>query len=158
MTRLDRLHRRGRPSALGAALLVLVLVTPAAAVEAGRIKISRGTAWLERAGARLAATVGTVVQQDDVIVTGPDGAVGITMADDSRLSIGPDTTLAIARFAFNPTTHEGGQEIALRRGTLAVVSGKLAHQSPEAMKVRTPAAIIGVRGTEFVVRTGEVAR
>lgn len=158
MTRLDCLHRRGRPSALGAALLVLVMVTPAAAVEAGRIKISGGTAWLERAGARLAATVGTVVQQDDVIVTGPDGAVGITMADDSRLSIGPDTTLAIERFAFNPTTHEGGQDIALRRGTLAVVSGKLAHQSPEAMKVRTPAAIIGVRGTEFVVRTSEVAR
>jgi hypothetical protein len=36
------------------------------------------------------------------------------------------------------------------------VSGKLAKQSPEAMKVKTPAAILGVRGTEFLVRTGPV--
>jgi hypothetical protein len=158
MTRRDPLHRCGRSSALVTALLVLVLATPALAVDAGRIKISRGTAWVERAGARLPATVGTIVQQDDVIVTGADGAVGITLGDDSRLSIGPDTTLAIERFAFNPTTHEGSQELSLRRGTLAAVSGKLAHHSPEAMKVRTPAAILGVRGTEFVVRTGEVAR
>jgi hypothetical protein len=141
-----------------AALLMLVMVPAALAADAGRIKTSRGTAWVERAGARLPATVGTIVRQDDVIVTGGDGAVGITMADDSRLSIGPDTTLAIDRFAFNPTTHEGAQELSLRRGTLAAVSGKLAHQSTEAMKVRTPAAILGVRGTEFLVRTGEVVR
>jgi hypothetical protein len=157
MTRLEPLHRR-RSCAVVTALLVLVVVAPAAAVDAGRIKISRGTAWVERAGARLPANVGTVIQQDDVIVTGADGGVGITMADDSRLSIGPDTTLAIERFAFNPTTHEGGQELSLRRGTLAAVSGKLAHQSPEAMKVRTPTAILGVRGTEFVARTGEAPR
>jgi hypothetical protein len=43
----------------------------------------------------------------------------------------------------------------LKRGTLAVVSGKLAKQSPDAMKVRTPAAVLGVRGTEFLVRTGD---
>ena len=35
------------------------------------------------------------------------------------------------------------------------VSGKIAKQSAEAMKVRTPAAMLGVRGTEFVVRTGQ---
>ena len=44
--------------------------------------------------------------------------------------------------------------LAAKQGTLAVVSGKLAKQSPDAMKVKTPAAILGVRGTEFLVRTG----
>jgi hypothetical protein len=63
--------------------------------------------------------------------------------------------LAIDRFAFDPTTHQGGFESSLRAGTLAVVSGKLAKQSPDAMKVKTPAAVLGVRGTEFLVRTGE---
>ena len=53
------------------------------------------------------------------------------------------------------TTHQGSFESSLRKGTLAVVSGKLAKQSPEAMKVRTPAAVLGVRGTEFLVRTGD---
>ena len=41
------------------------------------------------------------------------------------------------------------------RGTLSVVSGKLAKRSPDAMTVRTPSTILGVRGTEFVVRAGE---
>ena len=65
------------------------------------------------------------------------------------------SVLAIDRFAFDSTTHQGSFESSLRKGTLAVVSGKLAKQSPEAMKVRTPAAVLGVRGTEFLVRTGD---
>jgi len=120
--------------------------------DAGVIKIVQGTAWVERAGARLRAAVGFRVRSADVIVTGRDGAVGITFADDSRLSIGPNSTLAIERFAFNTTTHDGTFETALRAGTMAAVSGKLTRQSPEAMKVRTPVSILGVRGTTFVVR------
>lgn len=142
-------------SAVLAVLLMLCTAGGSFAADAGRIKTSRGTAWLERAGVRLPASVGSPVRQDDVVVTGTDGAVGITFADDSRLSIGPDTTLAIERFTFNPTSHEGAHETSLRRGTLAAVSGKLARQSPDAMKVRTPAAVLGVRGTEFAVRTGD---
>lgn len=155
MTRHDPTRHAVCSLALVTALLALAVAGVSLAADAGRVKTSRGAAWIERAGARQPATVGTAVRQDDVIVTGADGAVGITFADDSRLSIGPDTTLAIERFAFNPTTHEGAHETSLRSGTLAAVSGKLAHQSPDAMKVRTPAAILGVRGTEFVVRTGE---
>lgn len=157
MRRRGPIHCGSRSLAL-VAVLLLATITPALAADAGRVKVSHGRAWIERAGARLPAVVGTPVHENDVIVTGADGAVGITFADDSRLSIGPDTTLAIDRFAFNPTTHEGAHETSLRRGTLAAVSGKLARQSPEAMKVRTPAAILGVRGTEFVVRTGEATR
>ncbi len=157
MPRCDPIHRGACSLAVAAALLLLAIVAPALAADAGRIKTSRGAAWVERAGARLPAAVGTPVRQGDVVVTGPDAAVGITFADDSRLSIGPDTTLAIDRFAFNPTTYEGAHETSLRRGTLAAVSGKLARQSPEAMKVRTPAAVLGVRGTEFVVRTGDAS-
>jgi len=86
---------------------------------------------------------------------GPDGSVGITFLDNSLLSAGPNSVLAVDRFAFDSTTHQGSFESSLRTGTLAVVSGKLAKQSPEAMKVKTPAAVLGVRGTEFLVRTGD---
>jgi len=89
------------------------------------------------------------------VVTGPDGSVGIAFADNSLLSVGPGSVLAIDRFAFDPTTHAGAFDSTLRKGTLSAVSGKIARQSPDAMKVRTPAAILGVRGTEFVVRTTE---
>ena len=48
----------------------------------------------------------------------------------------------------------GSKLYSLSEKTLSVVSGKLAKQSPDAMKVKTPAAVLGVRGTEFLVRTG----
>ena len=55
-------------------------------------------------------------------------------------------------------THAGRFDTSLRHGTLSAVSGKIARQSPDAMKVRTPSTILGVRGTEFVVRAAPVAR
>ena len=88
---------------------------------------------------------------------GPTDRSGITFADDSLLSIGPNSALVIERFAFDPTTHRGSFETSLRTGTLSAVSGRLTRQSPDAMKVRTPAAILGVRGTEFLVRAGAPA-
>ena len=135
-------------------ILLTFGVAVAAAQDAGQIKTSKGSAQIERAGQKLPAAVGQVVQQGDVVLTGADGSVGITFRDNSLVSIGPDSVLAIDRFVFDSTTHQGNFDASLKQGTLAVVSGKLAKQSPEAMKVKTPAAILGVRGTEFLVRTG----
>jgi hypothetical protein len=141
--------------------IALVLATavgwlsPALAGEAGHIKVARGQVHIERAGRTLPAVAGAVVEAGDVVVTGADGSVGITFLDNSLLSAGPRSVLAIDRFAFDSTTHQGAFQSSLRKGTLAVVSGKIARQSPGAMTVRTPAALLGVRGTEFVVRTGE---
>ena len=39
---------------------------------------------------------------------------------------------------------------------MAAVSGKIGKQSADAMRVRTPATILGVRGTEFLVRSSGV--
>jgi hypothetical protein len=147
-----------RDGVVGAIVFGLVLTGTLAVAEAqdiGRVKVSAGTVHLERAGQRVPASVGTPVRAADVVVTGPDGSVGIAFADDSLLSVGPGSVLAIDRFAFDPTTHAGAFDSTLRRGTLSAVSGKIVRQSPDAMKVRTPAAILGVRGTEFVVRTNE---
>jgi hypothetical protein len=135
-------------------MVLAVGVAVAAAEDAGQIKVSTGSAQIERSGKKLPAKVGQVVQQGDVVITGSDGSVGITFRDNSLVSIGPDSVLAIDRFVFDSTTHQGAFDSSLKQGTLAVVSGKLAKQSPEAMKVKTPAAILGVRGTEFLVRTG----
>ena len=141
------------PLMIGTALTA-ALTAPLCAQEAGHVKVARGTVQVERAGQKAPAAVGSAVQAGDVVTTGPDGSVGITFLDNSLLSAGPNSVLAIDRFAFDPTTHQGGFESSLRAGTLAVVSGKLAKQSPDAMKVKTPAAVLGVRGTEFLVRTG----
>ena len=141
---------------LSAVLMVAVLVTAAgAAEEVGQIKVSKGDVHIERQGKSLPAPVGAKVRLRDVVVTGADGSAGVTFLDNSLMSVGPGSALAIDRFAFDSTTNQGAFESSLKRGTLSVVSGKIAKQTPDAMKVRTPAAILGVRGTEFVVRTGE---
>jgi hypothetical protein len=59
--------------------------------------------------------------------------------------------LVLDRYEFDSTTNQGFFDASLRRGTLAVVSGRLAKQSRDAVTVRTPTAIMGVRGTELVI-------
>jgi hypothetical protein len=113
---------------------------------------------VEREGKRIPASVGMPIQQADTLVTGADGAVGVTFTDNSLLSTGPNSVLVVDRYNFDSTTHAGRFDASLKKGTLAVVSGKMVKQSPDAMKVRTPAAIMGVRGTEFIVQVDEPAK
>jgi hypothetical protein len=130
----------------------------ALAADIGLIKVSSGAVFIERAGANLKAEVGTAVQVSDVLRTGADGSVGITFSDNSLLSIGPGTVFAIDKYQFDSTTYAGEFMGSLKQGKLAAISGKMVKQSPEAMKIRTPSAVMGVRGTEFVVQVdGPVA-
>ena len=138
------------------ALALLVPVGVGAADDVGRVKVVKGGVTIQRSGGSLPATVGMKLLEGDVIATGRDGSAGVTFNDNSLLSVGPDSVLAIDRFAFDSTTHAGRFDTSLRQGTLSAVSGKIAKQSPDAMKVRTPSTILGVRGTEFVVRAAPV--
>ena len=134
------------------AAVLLAFSTLAVAADVGEIKIAKGEAYLERGEARLPVKVGMPVQQSDKVVTGANGTVGITFTDNSLLSVGPDSVLAIDRYVFDSTTYAGQFDSTLSKGTLAVISGNLVKQSPDAMRVHTPSAIMGVRGTEFLVK------
>ena len=121
------------------------------AADIGQIKVSKGDVAIDRGSQTIAGGVGARLQAADVIRTGTDGSVGITMSDNSLLSAGPNSVLALDRYAFDTTTNQGQFDTSLRKGSLSVVSGRIAKQSADAMTVRTPTAILGVRGTEFVV-------
>lgn len=134
------------------AAVALLVAAPVAANDIAQIKISTGTVMIDRGTQRILGAPGMKLQESDVVRTGIDGSVGITFHDNTLMSAGPNTVLALDRFAFNTTTHEGRLSTSVRNGTLSVISGKIAKQSPDAMTVRTPAAILGARGTEFFVR------
>ncbi len=136
-----------------AAALAIGFLPPAAAADIGQIKVAKGLVTIERGDQSIFGAVGTRVQPADVVKTGADGSVGITMSDNSLLSAGPNSILSLDRYEFDATTQQGRFDATLRDGSLAVVSGRIAKQSPEAMKVRTPFATLGVRGTEFAVST-----
>ena len=123
--------------------------------DVGEIKNVKGSVHVEREGKRVAAAPGMGVRQSDVVVTGADGSAGITFQDNSLLSVGPGSELAIEHYSFDSTTHAGRFDASLKKGTLGVVSGRIVKQSPEAMRVRTPTSIMGVRGTEFFVKVAE---
>ena len=147
-------HRSaGRARAIAAALALVAL--GAGAADIGQVKVAKGRVDIDRAGATVPATVGARLQEADVVRTGADGSVGITMSDDSLLSAGPNSVLSLDRYAFDTTTHAGRFDTTLNKGTLNVISGRIAKQSPDAMTVRTPHAVLGVRGTHFVVSHDE---
>jgi hypothetical protein len=136
-------------------VLMLMVALPAlAADDAGMIKTSSGSVRIERNGQKISAAAGTHVFTGDLVITGTDGSVGITLRDNTLLSAGPKSTLVLNRFAYNSSTNAGAIDASVKRGTLAVVSGKIAKNSPDSVQFRTTAAILGVRGTEFVVDAG----
>ena len=135
-----------------AALGAMALATGVLAQDVGEIKTVKGAAHVEREGKKLPASAGMQLRQADTIVTGSDGAVGITFLDNSLFSAGPNSVLVINKYRFDTTTHAGEFDASLNKGSLAVVSGKMVKQSPESMRIRTPSSVMGVRGTEFIVR------
>jgi hypothetical protein len=120
--------------------------------DVGQIKTAQGAVHVEREGKRIPAAPGMTVRASDTLVTGANGAVGVTFLDNTMISAGPSTVLEIERYRFNTTTHEGQFDASLKKGSLAVVSGKMVKQTPGSLRVRTPSSVMGVRGTEFLVR------
>jgi hypothetical protein len=139
-------------SRLAAALAGVLIASGALADAIGVVKTQSGDVRIERGGARVAATVGAPLERADRIVTGRDGAIGISFADGAVLSVGPGSVLVLDSFDYDPTTRAGNLDVSIRRGTLSAISGKLVAQTPGAMKVRTPSAVLAVRGTEFAVQ------
>lgn len=138
-----------------AAALVAIAATPALAADVGLVKVSKGSVQIQRGNDKLPAPVGAGIQANDVIVTGADGAAGVTFTDNSLVSVGPNSVFSIDKYSFDSTTYQGEFEGNLKQGRLAAISGKMVKQSPESMKIRTPSAIMGVRGTEFIVEVAE---
>jgi len=139
----------------GVAALCAACAVHSATAQVGQIKIARGEVWIDRGAQTLPGRVGLMLETADTLRTGADGAVGVTMRDDSLVSAGPNSILSLARFEFDTVSSQGRFETQLKRGTLAVVTGRIAKQSPAAVTVRTPTAVLGARGTEFVVAVDE---
>ncbi len=126
-----------------------------AAGEAGTIKTAKGSVTIERAGQKLPAPVGAAVHSADRVLTGANSSVGITLRDHTLLSAGPNSTLELNKYSFDATTHGGELAATVKRGSLSVISGKLAAASPRSVSFHTPTATLGVRGTEFVIEVAD---
>jgi hypothetical protein len=141
------------------ALAQVTASTPAtqgtpAPTEAGRIGVFKqvqGLAWQGRAETRRAMAPGEAVLAGERLSTGRNGAASLVLKDGTVLTLGPDTTVDLSQFQFDSTTQEGRFGLDLLQGTLRVVTGLLAKVNPERFRITTPTAVVGVRGTDFIV-------
>jgi hypothetical protein len=119
--------------------------------EIARVKSSTGIAMVQRGAASLPATTGRELQAGDYLVTGKTGRISLTFIDNTRFAVGPNSRIAVSKFEYDRTRQQGSFITQVDRGSLAVVSGKIAKSGRDAMQVRTPNSLLGVRGTRFIV-------
>lgn len=144
-----------RLSVIAIASLVVPILTSIDALAqtraTGFVKVLTGTATIVRAGQTLPVTLGDAILQDDTLRTGPDGQLGLTLRDETRLSLGPNTQLTLTTFAFSPGEGQLGLVVRVLNGVMAYISGRIAALAPESIRIETPSSIIGVRGTHVLV-------
>ena len=145
----------GVRSSVAVLTIVLGAAAPALAQQpspAGHVKIASGSAVIVRHNATVPARPGQEVFASDTLRTGADGTVGVTLKDDTRLSLGPSSEVRLERYVYAPA--EGGFGVVLKfvRGVAAYVSGRIAKLAPDSIRLETPAAIVGVRGTTVAIR------
>ncbi len=122
-----------------------------ASQSAGTVKTLTGSATVTRDAAVVAVATGQRIFPGDRISASPGSYVGITLHDDTRLTIGPGSEVLIREFEFNPSSYAGGLAVAFLKGTARVITGIIAKHTPERVNFSTPTMTIGIRGTDFVV-------
>jgi hypothetical protein len=138
----------------GVLTLALAAATPVLAQQptpAGRIKIVSGSAFVMRGSGLIPAQAGQVVFEADGLKTGADGHMGVTLKDDTRVSLGPSSEVRVEHFVYAPANGSLGLVLKIMRGAVAYVSGQIAKLSPDSVRLETPAAIVGVRGTSLAI-------
>ena len=156
--KIEKINFSTAPSSLICFLTSFLLMGSSSALAseaAGMVKTLKGTATIERGDNRLPVVVGSVVFPKDRIVTGPQSAVGLTLKDNTQLALGANGQMDLNKFSFNTTSHAGELNSTVKRGSLSVISGKVAKANPNAVQFNTGTVTLGVRGTEFIIEAGE---
>ena len=142
------------PAASPAPAPALAPAAPAKAdPQAGFVKSVRGNVQLlNGTGATRPASPGDALGTVDRIVTGPDSSASVVLRDDTTLVVGPSSRLDLKEFHFDGTTYEGGMLVSLLRGSMRMITGLIGKTNPDAVRVETQTATIGIRGTDFIVQ------
>ncbi len=130
--------------------------TPSSASAIGYVKTVTGEAWVSSAGQRTKAVPGTPIVLGSQLKTQPGASMGIAFKDNTLMSFGPDTELTVDEFLYAPAQGQLRLDTRLVKGSLNYVSGVIAKLKPDAVSVKTPSGIIGVRGTQFVAKVEDV--
>ena len=134
------------------ATLCLVGTTAAGLAQerpAGVIMTISGQVEVRRGDTVVVLTTGDMVISGDTIVTFTNSSVGVTLKDDTLLSLGPNSTFTLVVFEMDPVAENFSLIGAIMEGTLIVTTGQIGEIAPENVVFETPFGVIGIRGTRF---------
>ena len=124
----------------------------------GNIESLQGEVYAIRVdGTRERLELGDQVFQGDILESGPEGNVGVLLADETTFAMGPEGRMVLDEMVYDPGTQEGSVSMSVLQGVFTFVSGQVAKTDPDAMTLDTPVATIGIRGTQvgIDIRDGE---
>ncbi|HET7804034.1 MAG TPA: FecR domain-containing protein [Pseudolabrys sp.] len=133
-----------QPAVQGASITPIGKVVTAA----GSVSIEHVSAVVIQAslgGQSGGAKVGDSVYLGDIVSTGSDGRVGITFTDGTAFDLSPNARMVMNEFIYDPNSKSNSSLLSLTKGTFTFVAGKIAKSGD--MKVNTPVATMGIRGT-----------
>ncbi len=107
--------------------------------------------WLTDGGVKVPISSGTPVYLGQRIVTGEDGHLQILLKDETAFTIGDNSDMVLDEFVYDPSTKLGKVAASIVKGTFRFVTGKIAHNDPDQIRVKMAVGTIGIRGTDFEV-------
>ena len=120
--------------------------------HAGIVKSLAGTVAILRNTAPLKAEPNMKLYKGDRIETGTDGKVGLIFEDDTVVSIGPNSTIVIDDFIFQPQDRKLSFIARILKGTVSYLSGQIGKLAPNKVRVETPQATVALRGTHILIK------
>ena len=106
-------------------------------------------------GTRVSVAIGDPVFLGDVVQSGPEGAVGIVLLDETTFSMAANGRIVLDEMIYDPGSQSGAVSLSILQGIFTFVSGQVAKTDPGAMTLETPVATIGIRGTQAGVDYGD---
>ena len=136
-------------------LILLFLTTPSMA-KIGDVIQQKGVTNIERKGGDTFEKIDKDfdVESYDTVKT-KNGRTAIQFLDETRVDVTENSKLVIDEFVYNPNTSTGSLSLKASFGTVRYASGQIAKNSRQNVKIRTPTAVVGVRGTDFSLTVDE---
>ena len=136
--------------------LFLLLYTSNLDASIGNVTDLKGKGVIKRTdGGELQLQKELDVFSYDEVKTG-NGRTGITFVDDTTVEITEHSKLIIDEFIYDPANKKGGLSLTAALGTVKYASGQIAKDYRDNVKIQTPTATIGVRGTDFAMIVDEI--
>ena len=135
-------------------LSVLTCLLSSSLAEVGNVTAQTRAAQITRKGDKILTEVDTPVEMRDLIQT-LKGRADIKFVDDTKVSVTEYSKLIIDEFVYNPEKKTGKLSLKAALGTIRYSSGKIAKNSRQNVKIKSPTASVSVRGTDFTMNVQE---